>query len=38
MVIAYRTSLEDRTLREELVDGYQAYMQDLRYRLIPGIG
>jgi hypothetical protein len=38
MVVAYRTSLEDRTLRDKLVDGYQASMQDLRYYLILGIG
>jgi protein-S-isoprenylcysteine O-methyltransferase Ste14 len=31
-----RTALEDRTLREEL-DGYQAYAQRVRYRLIPGV-
>ena len=36
IVVAYRSSLEDRTLRDEL-DGYQATMQDVRYRLIPGI-
>jgi protein-S-isoprenylcysteine O-methyltransferase Ste14 len=31
-----RTALEDRTLREEL-DGYQAYAQQTRYRLLPGV-
>jgi len=31
-----RTALEDRTLREEL-DGYEAYTQETRYRLFPGI-
>jgi protein-S-isoprenylcysteine O-methyltransferase Ste14 len=31
-----RTSLEDRTLQEELV-GYKDYAQKVRYRLIPGI-
>jgi protein-S-isoprenylcysteine O-methyltransferase Ste14 len=32
----YRTSLEDKTLREEL-PGYKEYAQRVRYRLIPGI-
>ena len=32
--ILVRTSLEDRTLREELV-GYAKYAQEVRYRLIP---
>lgn len=31
-----RTGLEDRTLQEEL-DGYQAYVQETPYRLIPGL-
>jgi protein-S-isoprenylcysteine O-methyltransferase Ste14 len=31
-----RTALEDRTLQEEL-DGYRAYAQRVRYRLLPGI-
>ena len=31
-----RTALEDRTLRREL-EGYEAYAQRTRYRLIPGI-
>ena len=31
-----RTALEDRTLREEL-EGYQAYSQRTRYRLLPGV-
>ena len=31
-----RTSIEDRTLQEELV-GYEAYAQQVRYRLIPGV-
>jgi protein-S-isoprenylcysteine O-methyltransferase Ste14 len=31
-----RTSLEDKTLREEL-PGYEEYAQKVRYRLIPGI-
>jgi protein-S-isoprenylcysteine O-methyltransferase Ste14 len=36
IVVLIRTSLEDRTLQEEL-DGYQAYTQAVRYRLVPGI-
>jgi protein-S-isoprenylcysteine O-methyltransferase Ste14 len=32
--ILVRTSLEDKTLREEL-DGYAAYTQKVRYRLMP---
>lgn len=35
-VIVVRTSLEDRTLRAEL-DGYEAYAQRVRFRLVPGI-
>lgn len=31
-----RTVFEDRMLHEEL-DGYQAYAQRVRYRLLPGI-
>jgi protein-S-isoprenylcysteine O-methyltransferase Ste14 len=31
-----RTALEDRTLQAEL-DGYKAYAQRVRYRLLPGI-
>jgi protein-S-isoprenylcysteine O-methyltransferase Ste14 len=31
-----RTSLEDRTLQEEL-GGYREYAQRVRYRLVPGI-
>ncbi|MBN1262476.1 MAG: isoprenylcysteine carboxylmethyltransferase family protein [Anaerolineae bacterium] len=34
--VAVRTALEDRTLREEL-EGYTAYAEKTRYRLIPGI-
>lgn len=34
--VVVRTALEDRTLREEL-DGYQAYAERVRYRLIPGV-
>lgn len=32
----YRTAREDRTLRAEL-DGYAAYAQRVRYRLLPGV-
>jgi protein-S-isoprenylcysteine O-methyltransferase Ste14 len=35
-LIAVRTHLEDKTLHEEL-DGYKAYAEKVRYRLIPGI-
>ncbi len=31
-----RTAMEDKTLQNEL-DGYQAYAQNTRYRLIPGV-
>lgn len=31
-----RTALEDRTLRAEL-EGYEAYAQRVRYRLVPGV-
>jgi len=34
--ILVRTSLEDRTLREELA-GYAEYAQKVRYRLIPHV-
>jgi protein-S-isoprenylcysteine O-methyltransferase Ste14 len=34
--LVIRTALEDRTLREEL-DGYAAYSQRVRFRLIPGV-
>jgi protein-S-isoprenylcysteine O-methyltransferase Ste14 len=37
ILIFVRTSLEDRTLHEEL-DGYRAYAARMRYRLIPGVG
>jgi protein-S-isoprenylcysteine O-methyltransferase Ste14 len=36
LVLAVRTALEDRTLRAEL-EGYGAYAQRVRYRLVPGI-
>lgn len=35
-LLAIRTALEDRTLREEL-DSYSQYAQLVRYRLVPGI-
>jgi protein-S-isoprenylcysteine O-methyltransferase Ste14 len=31
-----RTSLEDKTLQEEL-PGYKEYAQKVRYRLLPGV-
>jgi protein-S-isoprenylcysteine O-methyltransferase Ste14 len=34
--LVIRTSLEDQTLQNEL-DGYQAYSQQTRFRLVPGI-
>jgi len=34
--LVLRTALEDRTLRKEL-DGYEAYTQNVRYRLLPGL-
>ncbi len=36
IAFAVRTSLEDRTLQEEL-NGYSEYVKQVRYRLIPGI-
>jgi protein-S-isoprenylcysteine O-methyltransferase Ste14 len=36
VLFVIRTSLEDRTLQEELA-GYEAYAQQVRYRLVPGI-
>jgi len=36
VTIVYRTILEDRTLQREL-DGYAAYGQRVRYRLVPGV-
>jgi protein-S-isoprenylcysteine O-methyltransferase Ste14 len=35
-LLIVRTALEDKTLQEEL-EGYPAYTQQTRYRLIPGI-
>ena len=35
-VTIYRTAREDRTLQDEL-DGYAAYTQRVRYRLLPGV-
>jgi protein-S-isoprenylcysteine O-methyltransferase Ste14 len=35
-LVVVRTSLEDRTLQKEL-DGYTAYANKVKYRLIPGI-
>jgi protein-S-isoprenylcysteine O-methyltransferase Ste14 len=36
VLIIIRTSLEDRTLQAELA-GYQDYVREVRYRLVPGI-
>jgi protein-S-isoprenylcysteine O-methyltransferase Ste14 len=36
LVLAARTSLEDRTLRTEL-DGYEDYARRVRFRLVPGV-
>jgi protein-S-isoprenylcysteine O-methyltransferase Ste14 len=36
LLLIVRTYLEDRTLIDEL-DGYRAYTEQMRYRLIPGI-
>jgi len=36
MILIVRTSLEDRTLQDELT-GYKEYVQRVRYRLLPGI-
>ena len=36
VVLVIRTSLEDRTLQEEL-DGYREYAGRVRYRLLPGV-
>jgi protein-S-isoprenylcysteine O-methyltransferase Ste14 len=36
LVLAVRTTLEDRTLRAEL-DGYAEYTKKVRFRLVPGV-
>jgi len=36
LLLIVRTALEDRTLQAELI-GYQEYVREVRYRLIPGI-
>jgi protein-S-isoprenylcysteine O-methyltransferase Ste14 len=36
LVLALRTALEDRILRDEL-DGYRAYSERVRSRLVPGV-
>lgn len=36
VVLVVRTALEDRTLQQEL-DGYAAYTEGVRYRLLPGV-
>jgi len=36
LLVVVRTALEDRTLRKEL-EGYTEYVQQTRYRLLPGV-
>lgn len=36
LLMILRTALEDRTLQQEL-EGYEAYTQRVRYRLLPGV-
>ncbi|MFL7791029.1 MAG: isoprenylcysteine carboxylmethyltransferase family protein [Anaerolineae bacterium] len=36
VLMVVRTALEDKTLQKELV-GYQAYVKQTRYRLLPGV-
>jgi protein-S-isoprenylcysteine O-methyltransferase Ste14 len=36
LLLIVRTYMEDHTLNDEL-DGYRAYAEQTRYRLIPGI-
>lgn len=36
ITLIIRTILEDQTLQDEL-EGYWAYAQQVRYRLIPGV-
>lgn len=36
VVLVIRTSLEDKTLHNEL-DGYDEYAKKVKYRLLPGI-
>jgi protein-S-isoprenylcysteine O-methyltransferase Ste14 len=36
VIVVIRTTLEDRTLQEEL-PGYRDYARRVRYRLVPGI-
>ena len=36
IVLVIRTSLEDRTLQDEL-EGYRDYAGQVRYRLLPGV-
>ncbi len=36
VITMIRTALEDNTLKAEL-DGYQAYAEQTRYRLFPGL-
>lgn len=36
LLLIIRTALEDKTLQEEL-EGYEAYMQNVRYKLVPWV-
>ena len=36
IVLIVRTSLEDKTLQNEL-EGYRSYAEQVRYRLLPGV-
>jgi len=36
IIIVIRTGLEDRALQQKL-EGYQAYTQQVPYRLFPGV-
>ncbi len=36
LLLIVRTTLEDKTLQEEL-DGYKEYAARVRYRLLPGV-
>ena len=35
-LLVVRTALEDRTLKEEL-EGYERYLTEVKYRLVPGV-
>ena len=36
IVLVIRTSLEDKTL-QDVLEGYRAYAERVRYRLLPGV-